>query len=216
MFGVVAAADFPVAGRIGDLIGDAKTTLLVGDSLLDLILGRGVGDLGRFGVDERLRGERRLAADRSRLAGCLADVAGRREVNDCARGERALDVEALGAGDRALGLGDRAHVERAGGDGAEDAEDSDGVGSFLLFLLGGLADFLRSSSLLVWYTMGDRTCRTWSFSTLYALDGEWSMMDSWTALQMVLSRARTTMLNLLISELILRVLKILSDFSNHS
>ena len=142
MFSVVAADDFPVAGRIGDLAGDANTTLLVGDSLLDLILGRGVGDLGRLGVDERLRGDRRPAADRSRLAGCLAVAVDRREVNDCARGERALDVEALGAGDRALGLGGRAHVERAGGDGAEDAEDSDGVGSFLLFLQGGLLEKL--------------------------------------------------------------------------
>ena len=87
----------------------------------------------------------------------MAVAVDRREVNDCARGERALDVEALGAGDRALGLGDSAHVERAGGDGVADAEDSDGVGSFLLFLLGGLADFLSNSSLLVWYTMGDKT-----------------------------------------------------------
>ena len=63
------ADGFTTAGRTVDLAGDAKTTLLVGDSLLDLILGRGVGDLGRFGVDERLRGDRRPAAERSRLAG---------------------------------------------------------------------------------------------------------------------------------------------------
>ena len=86
----------------------------------------------------------------------------------------------------------------------------------MLFLLDGLADFLSSSSLLVWYTMGERTCRTWSFSTLYALDLEWSMIDSLTALQIVLLRARTTILNRLISELIFKALKILSDFSNHS
>ena len=66
-------------------------------------------------------------------------------------------MEALGAGERALGLDGRVPVEVPGGDGVADAEDSDGPRSFLLFLLGGLADFLSSSSLLVWYTMGERT-----------------------------------------------------------
>ena len=111
--GFVAAS---LAERTGDLIGDLKTTLLVGDSLLDLIVGRGVGDLGRFG-------ERRLDVDRSLLAGCLAGAAGRRGVKDRALGERALDVEALGAGEVAVGLDGRTRVDVPGEDGVAEPEE---------------------------------------------------------------------------------------------
>ena len=111
--GFVAAS---LAERTGDLIGDLNTTLLVGDNLLDLIVGRGVGDLGRFG-------ERRLEVDLSLLAGCLAGSAGRRGVNDRALGERAFDVEALGAGEEAAGLDGRTRVDVPGEDGVAALEE---------------------------------------------------------------------------------------------
>ena len=123
LFPPASVDGFTTASRTVDLAGDVRTTLLVVGVLADLILGRGVGDLGRAVPG----GERRLVSERLHASSSDAPVAGRLRAG----------------GGVARSFGGEAPVAELD----EEDEDDDVMRFFFFLLVAGFIEILSSSSL---------------------------------------------------------------------